>query len=175
MQRRLVLVLALSATTAFAQGRPAGAGGGRPSGAGMPSTGPATPANVGQPAHTGGRPADSGKPTDAGKPADAGRPEQAQQPLKDSQINGGAFRMLEQKTGMTSDQLKALYASSGAKNFGEFVSAVVVSKNLELDTNQVLEGLKTKSLGETLKDLGVPSDQAKQAIKQAKREAKASS
>jgi hypothetical protein len=97
------------------------------------------------------------------------------QPLKESQINSGAFRMLEQKTGMTSDQLKALYASSGAKNFGEFTSAVVVSKNLKLDTNQVLEGLKTKSLGETLKDLGVPSDQAKQAIKQAKKEAKASS
>jgi hypothetical protein len=169
MQLRLIVVLALSAATAFAQGRPAGAGGGRPSGAGMPSAGPATPANGGQPAHT------SGRPANAGKPADAGRPEQTQQPLKDSQINGGAFRMLEQKTGMTSDQLKALYASSGAKNFGEFTSAVVVSKNLKLDTNQVLEGLKTKSLGQTLKDLGVPSDQAKQAIKQAKREAKASS
>ena len=175
MRLRLIAVLALTATVSFAQGRPAGAGGGRPSGAGMPSVGGGMPANVGQPAHTSGRPADSGKPADAGRSGDAGRPEQAQQPLKDSQINGGAFRMLEQKTGMTSDQLKAMYVSSGAKNFGEFVSAIVVSKNLKLDTNQVLDGLKTKSLGGTLKDLGVPSDQAKQAIKQAKKEAKASS
>jgi hypothetical protein len=83
--------------------------------------------------------------------------------------------MLERKTGMTSEQLQALYASSGARNLGDFVSGVVVSKNLNLDTNQVLAGLKTKSLGQTLKDLGVPSEKAKEAIKQAKREAKASS
>lgn len=169
MQLRLIVVLALIVATAFAQGRPSGAGGGRPSGAGMPSAGHEAPSGMGQPAHA------SGRPAERGKPADAGRPEQAQQPLKDSQINGGAFRMLEKKTGITSDQLKALYASSGAKNFGEFVSAVVVSKNLKLDTTQVLDGLKTKSLGETLKDLGVTSDQAKQAIKEAKKEAKASS
>jgi len=101
-----------------------------------------------------------------------GRSEQPQQSLKDAQVNSGAFRLLEQKTGMTSDELKALYASSGAKNFGEFVSAVVVSKHLGLDTNQVLTGLKTKSLGHTLQDLGVTPDKAKAEIKKAKQEAK---
>ncbi len=77
--------------------------------------------------------------------------------------------MLERKTGLSSAQLQIMYTSSGAKNFGEFVSAVVVSKNLRLDTNQVLEGLKTKSLGQTLKDLGVPDDKAKAETKKAKR------
>lgn len=65
-----------------------------------------------------------------------------------------------------------MYASSGAKNFGQFVSAVVVSKNLGLDTNKVLDGLKTGSLGQTLHDLGVPEDKAKDAIKKANEEAK---
>jgi hypothetical protein len=95
-----------------------------------------------------------------------------QRPLKDSQINSGAFRMLEKKTGMTADQLKAMYASSGAKNFGQFVSAVVVSKNLGLDTNKVLDGLKTGSLGQTLQDLGVDPQKAKDAEKQADKERK---
>jgi len=93
-----------------------------------------------------------------------------QQPLKQSQINGGAFRMLEAKTGMTSQQLQALYSSSGAKNFGQFVSAIVVSKNLGLDTQKVLDGLKTESLGKTLQSLGVGKDTAKQAIKKADHE-----
>lgn len=96
----------------------------------------------------------------------------AQQPLKSSQINGGAFRMLENKTGMTAAQLQQLYASSGARDYGEFVSAIVVSKNLHLDTNQVLDGLKTQSLGKTLQTLGVSKDAAKDAIKKANQEAK---
>jgi len=115
-----------------------------------------------------------GRAANTGQPADVGRSEQPQQPLKNAQVNSGAFQMLEQKTGMTSDQLKALYASSGAKNFGEFVSAVVVSKNLGLDSNQVLQGLKTKSLGQTLQDLGVAPDKAKEEIKRAKHEQKQS-
>lgn len=95
-----------------------------------------------------------------------------QQPLKQSQINGGAFRMLEAKTGMTAQQLQTLYSSSGAKNFGQFVSAIVVSKNLGLDTQKVLSGLKTESLGRTLQSLGVGKDSAKQAIKKADQEVK---
>jgi hypothetical protein len=117
--------------------------------------------------NTGGRPADAGRPSNTGSQA------QTQQSLKDAQINGGAFRMLETKTGMTSDQLQALYASSGAKNFGQFVSAIVVSKNLGLDMNAVLSGLKTQSLGQTLQSLGVSPEDAKKAIGQAKKDAKA--
>jgi hypothetical protein len=115
----------------------------------------------------GGRSADAGRPTSTGSQA------HTQQPLKDAQINGGAFKMLETKTGMTSEQLQALYASSGAKNFGEFVSGVVVAKNLGLDTNAVLNGMKTQSLGQTLQSLGVSPEDAKKAEAQAKKEAKA--
>jgi hypothetical protein len=100
-----------------------------------------------------------------------GRPEQ--EPLRDAQINGGAFKMLEQKTGMTSDQLKALYASSGARNFGAFVSALVVSKNLGLDSSKVLDGLRTQSLGKTLTSLGVEPAKAKDEIRRADQEVKA--
>jgi hypothetical protein len=168
MRIKLIAILLLAAATAMAQGRPSGTGGGRPGGMGTGPTGANSPGNVGRPGDVGGRPANTGQPSDVG------RPEQPQQPLKDAQVNSGAFQMLEQKTGMSSDQLKDLYASSGAKNFGEFVSAVVVSKNLSLDTNQVLQGLKTKNLGQTLQDLGVAPDKAKEEIKRAKHELKQS-
>jgi hypothetical protein len=95
-----------------------------------------------------------------------------QQPLKDAQVNGGAFRMLERKTGMTADQLQALYKSSAAKNFGQFVSAIVVSKNLNLDTQKVLDGLKTQSLGQTLQSMGVAQNTAKEEIRKAHQEIK---
>jgi len=81
--------------------------------------------------------------------------------------------MLETKTGMTSEELQALYTSSGARNFGAFTSALVVSKNLGLDQNAVLEGMKTQSLGKTLQSLGVSPAEAKKAEAQAKKEAKA--
>jgi hypothetical protein len=164
---RILFVFVLAGSLAgFAQGRPSSAG--RPSGAGGTApTGVGQPSAVGRPSDVGGRPSDVG-----GKPSDLGHPSQAQQPLKDSQVNSGAFRMLETKTGMTSDQLQQLYASSGAKNFGQFVSAIVVSKNLGLDTNQVLDGLKTQSLGKTLQSLGVSDDAAKDAIKKANKEIK---
>jgi hypothetical protein len=46
----------------------------------------------------------------------------------------------------------------------------VVSKNLGLDTNEVLDGLKTESLGKTLQSLGVSKDAAQDAIKRANNE-----
>jgi hypothetical protein len=168
MKRLIVFVLACS-LAAFAQGRPSGAGrpsgvgGGAPSGAG---------AGMGHSGDT-GRPSDMGSPSTAGKPTDVGHQAGTQQPLKDSQMNGGAWKMLEQKTGKSSADLQAMYAASGARNFGQFVSAIVVSKNLGLDTDQVLSGLKTKSLGQTLQDMGVPENKAKAEIKKAKKEADA--
>ncbi len=168
MKTTALAIFLIGAVTAFGQGR----GGGRPSG-----TGQGQPADVGRPSDM-GRPADAGRPADVGRPADAGTQNQQvtheQKPLRDAQINSGAFRMLQEKTGMSSEELQDLYTSSGAKNFGQFVSAVVVSKNLGLDTNQVLEGLKTKSLGQTLKDLGVEEETVKAEIKKAKKEAKES-
>lgn len=169
MKKIIMFVLAASLTVA-AQGK----GGGRP--AGPPAGGPGGSSGMGRPTDMGSRPdmTDHGRPDTTGKPAE--RPDRMtreQQPLKDSQLNSGSFKMLEQKTGKSADELKAMYEASGAKNYGQFVSAIVVSKNLGLDTQQVLDGLKTKSLGATLKDLGVPEDKAKAEIKKADAEAKA--
>ncbi len=147
MKCSLPIFILAGSLAAFGQGHSAGHAGGPPSGApgmGGPGTG-----------HAGGMSGDHGSMGQAHEMS------QMQQPLKSAQINGGAFRMLENKTGMNSDQLQALYASSGAKNFGQFVSAVVVSKNLGLDTNAVLDGLKTQSLGQTLHGLGVDKSKAK--------------
>ncbi len=93
-----------------------------------------------------------------------------QKPLKDAQINGGAFRMLEKKTGMSAEELKQMYAGSGAKNFGQFAAALVVSKNLKLDPAQVLAGLKTQSLGKTIQSLGVDQKTAAAEIRKAQTE-----
>jgi hypothetical protein len=153
-----VFVLA-SSLAAFGQGHSGSHPGGPPSG--MPGAG--SGAGMG---HANGE-ADS-----HGSVGQSQGMSQTQQPLKSAQTSGGAFRMLEKRTGMTSDQLQQLYASSGAKSFGQFASAIVVSKNLGLDTNQVLNGLKTQSLGQALQSLGVPKDKAKDAIKKANSEVK---
>ncbi len=167
MKTKLAILVLGFAVSAWAQPR-----GGRPSGA--PAGGP--PPGVG--AGMGHVPGDAGHPTathptagDHGPGTHSGVND-TQRPLSDHQINGGAFRMLERRTGMTADQLKALYASSGAKNFGQFASAIVVSRNLDLDTNKVLDGLKTQSLGQTLHSLGVDPDKAKDAQHQAERQLK---
>ncbi|MEO5937005.1 MAG: hypothetical protein ABIP81_07310 [Terriglobales bacterium] len=169
MKKILLFVLAASLTVA-AQGKggggarggpPAGAGPGVSTGSGMSRT------------DTAGRPDTTGRPDATGKQSNHPRTRE-QQPLKDSQTKGGSFKMLEEKTGKTSAELKAMYAASGAKNYGQFVSAVVVSKNLGLDTQAVLDGLKTKSLGQTLQDMGIAKDQAKAEIKKAEAQVKAS-
>lgn len=159
MKLRLPIFILAGTLAAFGQGHSAGHAGGPPSGA--PGMGSGT--GMG---HAGSMSGDHGSMNQAHEMS------QTQQPLKSAQINGGAFHILEKKTGMTSDQLQALYASSGAKNFGQFVSAVVVSKNLGLDTNAVLSGLKTQSLGQTLQGLGVAKNKAKDEIKKANQEVK---
>ena len=159
MKRSLLVFTLAGSLAAFGQGHSGGHAGGPPSGTGNMGPG----AEMG---HAGGM---SG---DHGSMGQSHQMSQTQQPLKSAQIDGGAFRMLEKKTGMTSAQLQALYASSGAKNFGQFVSAVVVSKNLGLDTTAVLNDLKTQSLGQTLQTLGVDKSKAKDQIKKANQEVK---
>jgi hypothetical protein len=121
-----------------------------------------------------GRPADPGKPANVPSSSSQGQTKSStQQTLTESQLNSGAFRMLQDKTGKTAEELQQMYAASGAKNFGQFTSAVIVAKNLNLDSTAVLEGLKTKTLGQTLKDMGVSEDAASAEIAKAKKEAKA--
>jgi hypothetical protein len=165
----MAFVLA-AALTAFAQGRsgghaappqapPAGAG---QSGMGSPMYSPSA------------RPADPGKPANVPSSSSQGQTKSStQQTLSESQLNSGAFRMLQDKTGKTSEELQQMYAASGAKNFGQFTSAVIVARNLNLETTAVLDGLQTKTLGQTLKDMGISEDAASAEIGKAKKEAKA--
>ncbi len=171
MRVKLAIVFVVAASLmAYGQGR---SHGGLGQGAGM-GAGMGQGTGMGQGAGM-GRGGDMGRGStdhNQGQMGQRGRMDQTQQPLRDAQINGGAFRMLEKKTGMTVDQLKALYASSGAKNFGEFVSALVVAKNLGLDQQKVLDGLKTQSLGQTIQSLGVDKKTASAEIKKAQKEIK---
>ncbi len=166
-----VFVLSLG-VLAFAQhGRGGGTGGGMGSGMGSGNMGSGNmgSGNMGSGHDSMGH----GGSMDRGNGNDAtGEGRMSQQPLNDHQVNGGAFRMLEQKFNLSAQQLQDLYKSSGARNFGQFVSAMVVSKNLGLDYNKVLAGLKTASLGQTLQDLGVSKDKAKSEIKRANQEIK---
>lgn len=163
MTGRIVVLLLAASLLGFAQGRPSGAG--KPAGAGAAG-------GVGRPTDIGGRSSDvGGHRSEMGRPAEMGRSE-TKQALKQEQLEGGAWRMLQDKTGKGSEELQAMYEGSGARNFGQFASAVIVSKNLGLNTEQVLEGIKTKSLGETLKDMGVAPETAKAEIKKARKQAK---
>lgn len=93
-------------------------------------------------------------------------------PMSQSQMQSGALRMLEQRTGMSAADLQQTYASSGARNFGQFTSAMVVSQNLGLDSNKVLSGMKDHSLEQTLQNMGVSHYVATTQIKSAQREIK---
>lgn len=169
MKKLLLFVLAASLAAA-AQGkggsRPAGPPAGAGPGSGM--SGSQRP-EMTPPS----RPETTGKRDDHMNKRDDHMKSHEQKPLSDKHTNSGSFQMLQDKTGKSADELKAMYAVSGAKNYGQFVSAVIVSKNLGLDTQQVLDGLKTKSLGQTLQDLGVSGEQANSEIKKAEAQAKA--
>ncbi len=171
MKVKLAVFVLAASLVAFGQGRgrgmggSMGQGGGMGQGAGMGDMGQGASMGHGQGQGQVGMDRGQGKTNSNG-----GMDTMQQRPLKDAQINGGAFRMLEKKTGMTADQLKQMYASSGAKNFGQFASALVVSKNLNLDPAKVLAGLKTQSLGKTIQSLGVDQKTASAEIRKAHKE-----
>ncbi len=166
MKKIPMLALALLSTAALA-GPPPGAGG-PPAGAG--ALGRGGPPNGVMPS---GSMRDGMMQEHARGSAAAqnGRQDRAQATLRQSQLESGAWRKLQERTGLSSEQLQAMYAGSGARNFGEFNAAVIVSKNLNLDTAAVLEGLKTHRLGQALVNLGVDKGTAEAEVRRARREA----
>lgn len=90
------------------------------------------------------------------------------------------FNGISKKLGTTPGALRSAYQVALAANpdlkFGQFVSANVVAANLHrrfpnVTTSAILLGIQNdRSLGQTLRDLGVGSDAAKTAIKNAKEE-----
>ena len=154
----VVFVMAVS-LAAFAQGRGRGTGGGMGQGAGMgqgQGVGRGQAAGMGQ--------------MDQQRDQTRDRQRIHQQQLSQVQLNSGAFKMLQNKTGNSADQLKQMYANSGARNFGDFASALIVSKNLNLDTGKVLEGIKTQPLGQVLRNMNVERNRVRAEIQKAHQE-----
>ena len=96
---------------------------------------------------------------------------QAANSVSDNELN--RYRGLSKKLGTTPDQMRAAYHAALMANpnltYGQFVAANVVADNLHsrfpsITSTAILAGLANgRSLGQTLRDLGLTSDQAKVA------------
>jgi hypothetical protein len=90
-------------------------------------------------------------------------------PLTEKDIHSGSFLYLQQITSLDILGLRLLYATSGAREYDEFAQALLVAGQLQLNQQLVLRALNEKSLEEILQDFGFNENQAKEAIKVAKK------
>ncbi|MDQ3323832.1 MAG: hypothetical protein M3525_15565 [Acidobacteriota bacterium] len=100
----------------------------------------------------------------------------------DNELN--RYRGISRRLNTTPEQLRSQYEAALAANpnlkFGQFVAANMIADNLSsrypnVTTSAILLGLQIgDSIGETLRELGVSSSDAKDIEKRAKREIKAS-
>ena len=185
----LSLLILVLATGAFAQGkgRGGGGGGGRGSGGGPPA-GTGVDRGVGNASgRSGGRSDDglSNASTKSKGRSDDGleRARRASSNLRraddDLQDHPGLPRALH----TNANDLRAGYEAALATNpdlkFGNYVSATRLGQNLNrrfpnVTRDAILDGLASgRSLGQTLQDLGLSSDESKAARKQAEAEIKA--
>jgi len=192
MIARLGLVFVIMAglqVIASAQGRPRGAGGGPP--AGVPSGGPPSGVGVDRGISTSsdksaGR-ADTGRGTasdrskgrsDAG--LDRARLQEKNSQEADKELNDHPGLAANLHT--TANDLRSGYQAALATNpnlkFGQYVAATRLAANLgatnpNITTNAILAGLAAgKSIGQTLQDLGLSKQDAKDAQKHVDREIK---
>lgn len=93
-----------------------------------------------------------------------------QGPLTDKDMQRGSFRRMMQKTNMSAEQLRQMYDSSGARNYGQFVSGVMAAHNLGLDKQEVLTRMRTRNLNQALQDMGVDKAKANQEINRVRTE-----
>lgn len=183
-----ILVLTL-ATGAFAQGKGHGGGGGRGSGsAGGPPPGVGVDRGLGNASGRSGGRSDDGLGTASTRSngrSDDGleRARHASSNMRraDDDLNDhpGVPRALH----TNANDLRAGYQAALATNpdltFGNYVSATRLGQNLNrrfpnVTRDAILSGLASgRSLGQTLQDLGLSSDESKQARKQAEAEIKA--
>jgi len=96
-----------------------------------------------------------------GTPVTTPMPKQVLQP---SQLAGGRMRLLQRNTGMSAEEISRLYTVSGARNFGQFTCAMLVSQQLKLDREAVLHGLYANNLGQVIQRMGVDSAAARNNI-----------
>jgi len=183
-----VLVLTL-ATGAFAQGRGrgGGSGGGRGSGGGPPS-GVGVDRGVGNASSRSGGRSDDGLSNASNKSngrSDDGldRARRASSNLRraddDLRDHPGLPNALHTNANNLRDGYQAALASNPDLSFGNYVSATRLGQNLnrrfpDVTRDAILNGLASgRSLGQTLQDLGLNSDESKAARKQAEAEIKA--
>lgn len=189
------MVLVLSVAGVNAQGRGGGnrGGGGGGMGGGMgggrPTTSPGIDRGINMSSDRSMGRSDNGRGTASDR--SNGRSDNGMNTARnagDNRSSGNAptdrelpkFNGISKKLGTTPADLRTAYQAALATNpdlkFGEFVSANVVASNLNrrfpnVTTSAILLGLQNdRSLGQTLRDLGVGSDAAKTAMKNAKEE-----
>jgi hypothetical protein len=185
-----LLVLTL-ATGAFAQGkgRGGGSGGGRGSGgSGGPPPGAGVDRGLGNASgRSGGRSDDglSNASTRSNGRSDDGleRARRASSNLRHADDDLQDHPNLPRALHTNANDLRAGYQAALATNpdltFGNYVAATRLGQNLNrrfpnVTRDAILGGLASdRSLGQTLQDLGLSSDEAKEAKKQAEREIKA--
>lgn len=182
----LVLVLA---TGAFAQGKGRGGGGGRGSGsAGGPPTGTGVDRGLGNSSSRSGGRSDDGLSNASTKSkgrSDDGieRARRANSNMRKADDDLNDHPGLPRALHTNANDLRAGYQAALARNpdltFGNYVSATRLSQNLNrrfpnVTRDAILGGLASgRSLGQTLQDLGLSSNESKAARKQADAEIKA--
>lgn len=185
-----ILVLTL-ATGAFAQGRGrgGGAGGGRGSGSGGgPPSGVGVDRGLGNASSRSGGRSDDGlgnASTRSNGRSDDGleRARRASSNMRraddDLRDHPGVPNALHTNANDLRDGYQAALATNPDLSFGNYVSATRLGQNLNrrfpnVTRDAILDGLASgRSLGQTLQDLGLNSDESKAARKQAEAEIKA--
>lgn len=185
-----ILVLTL-ATGAFAQGRGrgGGSGGGRGSGSGGgPPSGVGVDRGIGNASSRSGGRSDDGlgnASTRSNGRSDDGleRARRASSNMRraddDLRDHPGVPNALHTNANDLRDGYQAALATNPDLSFGNYVSATRLGQNLNrrfpnVTRDAILDGLASgRSLGQTLQDLGLSSDESKAARKQAEAEIKA--
>jgi len=182
----LAFVMCVAVQVDFAQGKGRGGGGGRPAGAGQPGGGNRGIGNAS--VRSGGRSdtglGNAGAKSNGRSTAGLDRAQRARDKadaINDNELN--RYRGLSRKLGVTPEEMRARYEAALLMNpdlkYGQFVSAHVVSDNLGgrfpgITADAILAGyLNGDSLGQTLKSLRVPTEDAKAARKLAEARIKA--
>jgi hypothetical protein len=183
------LFVAILTTSAFAQGRGRGGGGGRGSGnAGGPPPGVGVDRGLGNASSRSNGRSDDGLATASERSkgrSDAGleRARLASNNLRDADRELREHPRLARDLRVNANDLRSGYQAALVTNpelkFGQYVAATRLAQNLggrfpNVTRNAILDRLADgDSIGEALRDLGLGSDEAKAAKKQAEREIKA--
>lgn len=184
------LLVLMLATGVFAQGKGhgGGVGGGRGSGSGGPPPGAGVDRGLGNASDRSGGRSDDGlgnASTRSNGRSDDGldRARRASSNLRHADDDLQDHPNLPNALHTNANDLRSGYQAALATNpdltFGNYVAATRLGQNLNarfpnVTRDAILNGLASgRSLGQTLQDLGLSSDESKEAKKQAEREIKA--